>query len=48
MCESFFATLECDLMDRSSFLSQRGRRVVFHLVEGFYTPLRRYSAVGYL
>jgi putative transposase len=27
MCESFFATLECELLDRRRFASQAGRRM---------------------
>jgi putative transposase len=49
MCESFFATLECELLDRCRFKTQaEARRVVFEFVEGFYNPLRRHSSIGYL
>ena len=48
MCESFFATLECELLDRCSFASPaEARRAVFDFVEGFYNPRRRHSALGY-
>jgi putative transposase len=49
MCESFFATLECELLDRSKFKTQAdGRRAVFEFIEGWYNPWRRHSALGYL
>jgi hypothetical protein len=35
LCESFFATLECELIDRQSFRSRDGaRRAVFEFIEG--------------
>ncbi|PNG24262.1 IS3 family transposase [Methylocella silvestris] len=49
MCESFFATLECELLDRRRFRSHsEARMAVFHFIEGFYNPSRRHSALGYL
>ncbi|MFQ3665913.1 MAG: IS3 family transposase [Sphingomonadaceae bacterium] len=49
MCESFFATLECELIDRHRFRSHtEARMAVFHFIEGFYNPTRRHSALGYL
>lgn len=49
MCESFFATLECELLDRHRFRSHvEARMKVFHFIEGFYNPSRRHSALGYL
>jgi putative transposase len=49
MCESFFATLECELIDRRRFRSHSAARIaVFHFIEGFYNPSRRHSALGYL
>jgi putative transposase len=49
MCESFFATLECELLDRSKFKTQaEARRAVFEFIEGWYNPWRRHSALGYL
>jgi putative transposase len=48
MCESFFGTLECELLDRRRFHSQaEARMAVFDYVEGFYNPRRRHSALGY-
>jgi len=47
MWESFFATLECDLLDRNRFTTQAEvRMAVFDFIEGFYNPRRRYSALG--
>jgi putative transposase len=48
LCESFFATLECELLARRRFRSQaEARMAVFSYVEGFYNPLRLHSALGY-
>jgi putative transposase len=48
MCESFFATLECELLDRRRFASQvEARMAIFSFVEGWYNPLRLHSALGY-
>ena len=48
MCESFFATLECELLDRSRFPTPtQARREVFHFIEGFYNTRRIHSALGY-
>jgi len=47
MCESFFATLECELLDRNRFTAQaEARMAVFDFIEGFYNPRRRHSALG--
>lgn len=49
MCESFFATLECELLDRRKFHTQsEARMAVFAFIEGWYNPRRRHSALGYL
>src|SRR5687768_8275540 len=49
MCESFFATLECELLDRRRFRNQvEARTAVFEFLEGWYNPRRRHSALGYL
>ena len=49
MCESFFATLECELLDRRRFKTQAEARIaIFEFVEGFYNPRRRHSSLGYL
>ena len=48
LCESFFATLECELLDRRSFRSHaEARMAIFEFVEGFYNQRRRHSALGY-
>jgi putative transposase len=48
MCESVFATLECELLDRRRFASQAEARVAcFSFIEGFYNPVRLHSALGY-
>lgn len=48
MCESFFATLECELLERRRFASQaQARMAVFTFIEGFYNPVRLHSALGY-
>jgi putative transposase len=49
LCESFFASLECELLNRKSFKSQaEARTAVFEFIEGWYNPHRRHSALGYL
>ena len=49
MAESFFATLECELLDRRRFKTQaEARMAVFTFIEGFYNPRRRHSSLGYL
>lgn len=46
LCESFFATLECELLDRVTLRTPReARLVVFDFIEGFYNPRRRHSAL---
>jgi putative transposase len=48
LCESFFATLECELLDRTSFRTRaEARMAVFDYIEGWYNPHRRHSALGY-
>ena len=43
MAESFFAALECELLDRRRFKTQAEARIaVFELIEGFYNPRRRH------
>jgi len=49
MCESFFATLECELLDRRKFQTKaEARMAIFEFIEGWYNPGRRHSALGYL
>jgi putative transposase len=48
LCESFFATLECELLDRECFRTQADARLaVFDFIEGWYNPRRRHSALDY-
>ena len=48
MAESFFASLECELIDRNSFQSKaEARLALFTYIEGWYNPRRRHSALGY-
>jgi putative transposase len=48
MCESFFATLECELLDRCRFKTQaEARMATFDFIEGWYNPHRRHSALDY-
>lgn len=48
MCESFFATLECELIDRSTFRNRdEAHDAIFDFIEGFYNTQRRHSALGY-
>ena len=49
MCESFFATLECELLDRRRFKNhEEARRAIFEFLEGWYNLHRRHSSLGYL
>jgi putative transposase len=49
MCESFFATLECELLERCRFKTRaEAQIVIFDFIEGFYNPRRRHSSLGYL
>ena len=49
LCESFFATLECELLDRQRFRNQdEARRAVFDFIESWYNLQRRHSSLGYL
>jgi len=47
MAESFFARLECELLNRRSFKSKaEARTALFTYIEGWYNPRRRHSALG--
>jgi putative transposase len=49
LCESFFATLETELLDRRRFRSHSEARMeVFDFIEAFYNPRRRHSSLGNL
>ncbi len=46
MGESFFATLECELLERRRFASQaEAKMACFSFIEGWYNPVRRHSAL---
>jgi putative transposase len=48
LCESFFATLECELLDRVTLHTpHEARTAVFDFIEGWYNPRRRHSALDY-
>lgn len=48
LCESFFATLECELFDRRCFPTQAvARREIFDYIESWYNRHRRHSALNY-
>ncbi len=48
VAESFFATLETELLDRTRFTNRdHARAEIFAYIEGFYNPQRRHSAIGY-
>jgi putative transposase len=47
MCESFNATLECELLVRHRFKNQHEAALaVFDFIEGWYNPHRRHTAIG--
>jgi putative transposase len=48
MCESFFATLEGELLSRTSFRSHAEAHLsLFEFIEGWYNPHRLHSALDY-
>lgn len=48
MAESFFATLECELLDRCTFKNHtEARLAIFEFIEGWYNPHRRHSSIAY-
>ena len=47
MCESFFATLECELLAKHRFRTQaEAVPVTFDFIEGWYNTQRRHSSLG--
>jgi len=49
LIESFFATLETELLDRVRFKSRRGARMeIFDFIEGFYNTHRLHSSLDYM
>jgi len=48
MAESFFATLECELLNRHRFATKNDARMaIFDYIKTFYNRQRRHSALGY-
>ncbi len=48
MAESFFSTLEAELLKRRRFASQaEARMACFSYIEGWYNPIRLHSGLGY-
>jgi len=48
MCESFVASLECELLDRHTLRTHvEARMALFRYIEGWYNPHRRHSALDY-
>ena len=49
VAESFFATLELELIDRHRWATRdEARCAIFHFIEGWYNRRRRHSTLGYL
>jgi putative transposase len=49
LAESFFATLECELIDRERFETHEiARTKIFDYLETWYNPRRRHSTIDYL
>ena len=47
MCESFFATLECERIDRRTYKTQQEAQLdIFDYIEGWYNPHRRHKGIG--
>ena len=48
MAESFFSTLEAELLNRRRFTSlAEARMACFSYIEGWYNPVRMHSGLGY-
>jgi putative transposase len=48
MVESFFASLECELINRRSWQTKaEARLAIFTWIEAWYNPLRRHSGLGH-
>ncbi len=49
LAESFFSSLECEVLDRNHFRTrEEARTAVFSWIEGWYNPHRRHSSLEYL
>jgi putative transposase len=48
MCESFFATLECELLNRRTYKTiEEAKLDDFDYIEGWYNTRRRHSGIEY-
>ena len=48
LCDSFFAALECELLEQRRFASQiEAPMACFSVIKGFHNPTRRHSALGH-
>ena len=48
VAESFFASLQCELLDRHTWSTRAGlAQAMFHWIEAYYNPTRRHSTLGY-
>ncbi len=49
LAESFFATVETELLMRQAFATRKAVRLaLFEYIEGFYNSHRQHSTLGYL
>ena len=49
LCESFFATLEVELLDRTTLKNHsQARLALFEFIEAWYNRRRRHQSLGYL
>jgi putative transposase len=49
MIESFWSTMQGDLLDRQTWTSRAElRSAIFERIEAFYNPRRRHAALDYL
>ncbi len=49
LCERFFASLGCELIDRRRFATKaEARLALFQYIEGFYNTHRSHSSLGNL
>lgn len=47
MAESFFATLERELLNRRRFANKaEARMAIFEFIESWYNPIRRHKGLG--
>ena len=48
MAESFFASLQCELLDRRHWATRAElAQAMFHWIDAFYNPTRRHSTLDY-